>query len=790
MSSSGGPSTLLVSSPSKDVARHEQRQSRLWIALPSALLLVVVVLCRTGISSSVGWGGGNVVRGSITETACGAHGAPGVAESSFTETPVDSTVLMLYSPDDAGERFCYSDATVGGSGVEREFLRVAASYVASPHEGPRSAYYDFFAAHNATLWTVDSATRVATPMQLDIVYTFVNPRAPSFWRNLEARHVRFEQRRYRDWEELRYSLRSLREFVLASGALAQYHHRHAADVRRLGELGYQVNMSDAGAADGVVSLVRRVYLVLSDRDQVPAWLDTERFPELRVVTHADMFSADEAAWVLPTLNSNVIESGLHRIPGISRFFFYFNNDMIVGRLLSFFDLFRPLSPPRQILEMANLQQANAVCDIRTAQLYSDDKRVPLLFETVLNSDGYVRAPSRSTLARIGAWLVPQSWCAELEDMHPTGRLVDRTLRFLCRPAQFSKPKLNSNNALNHLARYYIQEELPGIVPSMEYAHMPRVVDREVLQTMLDDPINGFAETAKEMRRAYLRSMNNFSPAHIYESFALAMRRARTAALWCQSDERCVASLRHMRPLTTRKWRRRRNTSCPGHPLEGGSQTVRLQHSDMLARWSSYEEKWLSSITTVPVSPTKTAYNSLSRRSGSVQRTATSVPASAPHRLYKPSQVVRTLLSERTASAPQKVSHEMISGCRNRGSVDASRVQSLVLDVHHHVSMTDLTFRFFIVEDFQRLAIILSRLEHSASNEAGGSASTARRASMSPLFITVNDDLDSEVMRKQLRTSRLMGWNESHLTQAAFHRLLWLCSHLAPQAPWERRPVPA
>ncbi|CAJ1025945.1 Stealth protein CR2, conserved region 2/Stealth protein CR3, conserved region 3, putative [Leishmania shawi] len=688
---------------------------------------------------------------------------------------------MLYSPSGATERFCYSGAAGEGSNVEQEFLRVAASYVSSPYEGPAGAYYNFFAAHHATLWTVDAATRVATPMRLDVVYTFVNPTASSFRRNLEARHVPLEQRRYRDWEELRYSLRSLRQFVLASGAFAQYHHRHAADVQRLSELGYQVNVSDAGVVDGVVSLVRRVYLVLSDTDQMPAWLDTEKFPELRVVTHADMFSAEEAAWVLPTLNSNVIESGLHRIPGISRFFLYFNNDMIVGRQLSFFDLFRPLSPPRQILEMANLQQADGVADVKTAQPYSDDTRVALFFETIFNSDGYVPPPSRSTLARIGARLVPQSWCAHLADVRPTGGLADRALRLLCTPAKISRPE-QRGDALNHFARYCVQEELPGIAPSIEYAHMPRTFDREVLRMFSDDPISGFGVAVKEMRKAYIRDMNSFSPVHIYESFALAMRRARTAALWCQSDVRCAASLRPMHPLTTRKWRQRRTESCPGHPLEGGSQAVRLQHSDMLARWNSYEEKWLSSITTLPTSATETSQGSLSRSGVSAQNTATPLSASAPKQLYEPSQVVRMFLSERTARAPHKVSYQMISGCQHGGPVDASRVQSLMLDVHHHVFVADLTFSFFIVEDFQRLAIILSHLEHIAGS------GTAPRASTLPLFITVNDDLESGVLDKQLHENHLMGWNRSHLTHAAFRRLLWLCSYMAPQAPWELWPV--
>ncbi|CAG9574334.1 hypothetical protein LMJF_23_1120 [Leishmania major strain Friedlin] len=451
---------------------------------------------------------------------------------------------MLYSPDNADERFCYSDATAGGGGVEREFLRVAASYVASPHEGPRSAYYDFFAAHNATLWTVDSATRVATPMQLDVVYTFVNPRAPSFWRNLEARHVRFEQRRYRDWEELRYSLRSLREFVLASDALAQYHHRHAADVRRLGELGYQVNMSDAGAADGVVSLVRRVYLVLSDKDQVPAWLDTERFPELRVVMHADMFSAEEAAWVLPTLNSNVIESGLHRIPGISRFFFYFNNDMIVGRQLSFFDLFRPLSPPRQSLHVYNLSRDSE--GSTNASLASNGTgRAALLLEPVLHSDtkymgakGEMTSSERMQVMRAREEVRSCMLEQVLPALNSKGRSGEwpakavllpswATTRVLALPDPHYGVTPRGRGVSSHYYYNLSSIRLEGIGLSFVYAHSPQLVDVEVYRGLNEVELFDFTKT----RAAYEGEMHPYSPIDEYAVFEVAMMRGMERQLW-------------------------------------------------------------------------------------------------------------------------------------------------------------------------------------------------------------------------------------------------------------------
>lgn len=91
--------------------------------------------------------------------------------------------------------------------------------------------------------------------------------------------------RYRDNEELRFSLRSLEA--------------HAP-------------------------WVRRVYLVTDN--QIPAWVDLEN-DRLRIVTHGDIFPN---ASHLPTFSSPAIEAHLHRIPGLSRHFLYFNDDVFLG----------------------------------------------------------------------------------------------------------------------------------------------------------------------------------------------------------------------------------------------------------------------------------------------------------------------------------------------------------------------------------------------------------------------------------------------------------------------------
>ncbi|MFH8451332.1 stealth family protein [Streptomyces fungicidicus] len=70
--------------------------------------------------------------------------------------------------------------------------------------------------------------------------------------------------------------------------------------------------------------VRRVYLVTDS--QVPAWLDPEA-EGLTVVDHREILPPD----ALPVFNSHAIESRLHRIPGLSEHYLYFNDDVFINR---------------------------------------------------------------------------------------------------------------------------------------------------------------------------------------------------------------------------------------------------------------------------------------------------------------------------------------------------------------------------------------------------------------------------------------------------------------------------
>lgn len=59
---------------------------------------------------------------------------------------------------------------------------------------------------------------------------------------------------------------------------------------------------------------------------IPAWLNVDH-PKLKIVRHEDYIPAQ----YLPTFNSHAIELNMHRIPGLSRRFVYFNDDVYMLR---------------------------------------------------------------------------------------------------------------------------------------------------------------------------------------------------------------------------------------------------------------------------------------------------------------------------------------------------------------------------------------------------------------------------------------------------------------------------
>jgi hypothetical protein len=131
---------------------------------------------------------------------------------------------------------------------------------------------------------------------VDIVYLWVSGDDPN-WRTKRAEaerklcgHKRGAmavygnvEGRFRDNDELRYSLRALERFFPQHG---------------------------------------HIYLVTDD--QTPEWLEAS--DQITVVDHRDLIPAQ----ALPTFDSGNIESYIHRIPNLSERFFYFNDDVFFG----------------------------------------------------------------------------------------------------------------------------------------------------------------------------------------------------------------------------------------------------------------------------------------------------------------------------------------------------------------------------------------------------------------------------------------------------------------------------
>lgn len=132
---------------------------------------------------------------------------------------------------------------------------------------------------------------------VDAVYTFVNDTDP-YWavskqKSLEKyfdpsihNHDSIHPNRFRNMDELKYSLRSLNKFV---------------------------------------PWINKIYLVVASQKQLPKWFKTT--PKMKVIIHSDIISNS----YLPTFNSHAIEANLHRIPGLSNIFIYINDDLFFGR---------------------------------------------------------------------------------------------------------------------------------------------------------------------------------------------------------------------------------------------------------------------------------------------------------------------------------------------------------------------------------------------------------------------------------------------------------------------------
>ena len=137
-------------------------------------------------------------------------------------------------------------------------------------------------------------------IQVDLVYLWVNGNDPE-WRKRRKQFSKDNyddsgidsEARYKDNGELKYSLRSVEMYA---------------------------------------PWIRKIFIVTDN--QVPEWLDVTH-PKIQIVDHKEILPQE----TLPTFNSVVIEHALHRIPGLSEYFLYANDDMFFNKRVEISDFF-------------------------------------------------------------------------------------------------------------------------------------------------------------------------------------------------------------------------------------------------------------------------------------------------------------------------------------------------------------------------------------------------------------------------------------------------------------------
>lgn len=124
----------------------------------------------------------------------------------------------------------------------------------------------------------------------------------------EIRPEAVSDARFRDSEELKYSLRSVEKYA---------------------------------------AWVNKIYIVTDQ--QVPKWLDTNH-PKIKIIDHQDIFQTDGQ---LPNFNSVAIEWLIYRIPDLSEHFVYFNDDFFLGSKIKKEDFFTDEGRPVSHVEKKN-----------------------------------------------------------------------------------------------------------------------------------------------------------------------------------------------------------------------------------------------------------------------------------------------------------------------------------------------------------------------------------------------------------------------------------------------------
>ncbi len=140
-------------------------------------------------------------------------------------------------------------------------------------------------------------------MNIDIVYSWVDASDPSWKKQYRQNppatainpRTSYSLRRFRDNSELKYSLYSLEKYA---------------------------------------DFVNHIYIVTAD--QKPRFLSGKE-RDITLISHRDIIPAHH----LPTFNSICVEAFLHKIPGLTEYFMYLNDDIFFRKHVSIKDFINP-----------------------------------------------------------------------------------------------------------------------------------------------------------------------------------------------------------------------------------------------------------------------------------------------------------------------------------------------------------------------------------------------------------------------------------------------------------------
>jgi hypothetical protein len=574
-------------------------------------------------------------------TVSGGHVDPAVRE-------LETIIRGIVSSDafnDTEKRQAVRSAALWSVG--RAVLSRPSGFEQRPEGSAASTtYFSFFSGRNASGWTFNATSsavldppptpaderpdsmctlpvvqeryRTGAPVTMDVVYTHVadDSRSHRAFRKRFPQAFRGSPQRFRDWNELKFSTRSV-------------FHRSICDDPK--SVCYHEDSSGAHPT----ALVGNIYIVVADSDQVPPYINTSH-TRIHIVEHTTLFGMSGEEGSLPTFNSHAIESTLHRIPGLSRFYVYFNNDMMWGRQLSFFDYFRPLAEPRFDMRCSLIEAQLASQRTHCEPSAGDDQelrdlvgssgsvdlaqlRVTMMFEPIVHHENtestrdlkferkrYVDVsdsrrvatspPYRVALPRGDQVLAPAGNVtpnATIETF-PTERAtmsVNATTYLVAncsaqgidmQEAQFHdfqplfllatgrRASVISERFRTFIAnnKNYAMEVL-GVAgwPSHFYSHSPHLYDRDVMSDMLE---KDFHHAAKATRKSQLRHGSNLWTTMLACSYHTMHRKVLD---WELLDGRRVAALRADAALrkpsqTMQPWSR--GASLEGHPLRNMS----------------------------------------------------------------------------------------------------------------------------------------------------------------------------------------------------------------------------